>query len=152
MNAKVNPHYQRAEILLQTYTGQGTAMAAITLAAANVEASLAVAWELQQRPQVSSQPPAPGATKQIPVEAIKLATRSDKPETDRWVVIGGNFKQYGITVWPEVLQAAGINPGKLKDRGENNPGVPLVAIYTEKANDEGKLVPDKVIEILKAGA
>lgn len=96
-------------------------------------------------------PAVSGATKQIPVDAIKLATRSEKPETDRWVVIGGNFKQYGITVWPEVLEAAGIKPEKLKDRGENKPGVPLVAIYTEKANDEGKQVPDKVIEIRKAG-
>lgn len=139
MSAQINPHYQRAINLMN----------AKDYAPANVEATLAVVWELQQRPLAAPTAVSAGATKQIPVDAIKLATRSEKPETDRWVVIGGNFKQYGITVWPEVLEAAGIKVDKLKDRGENKPGVPLVAIYTEKANDEGRQVPDKVIEIRK---
>ena len=39
------------------------------------------------------------------VESIKLAAGGEHP---RWVVKGGNFLKYGVTCWPETLEAAGI--------------------------------------------
>ncbi|MGH2583129.1 MAG: hypothetical protein ACRDFQ_09580 [Anaerolineales bacterium] len=79
------------------------------------------------------------------VESIALAAGGDHP---RWVVKGGNFKKFGVTCWPETLEAAGVAE-KLDPLKENKPKGNWVARYTERQNDEGKWVPDKVIELEK---
>lgn len=81
--------------------------------------------------------------KYFDVESIKLAAGGEHP---RWVVKGGKFKKYGVTCWPETLEAAGIKLDPLKD---NKPNGSWVAHYTERQNDEGKWVPDKVTKLVK---
>lgn len=82
----------------------------------------------------------------FPVESIKLAAGGDHP---RWVVKGGNFKKFGVTCWPETLEAAGIAE-KLDPLKDNKPKGRWVARYNERQNDEGRWVPDKVVELVKA--
>ena len=82
------------------------------------------------------------SVKSFKVETIELAAGGDNP---RWVVKGGNFKKFGVTCWPETLEESGIhNLDPLKD---NKPKVDVVAYYSERTNDEGKVVPDKVIRL-----
>lgn len=80
--------------------------------------------------------------KMFEVESIKLAAGGDHP---RWVVKGGNFKKFGVTCWPEMLEAAGLE--KLDPLKENKPKGKWVAHYNERENDEGKWVPDKVLNL-----
>ena len=77
------------------------------------------------------------------VESIKLAAGGEHP---RWVVKGGNFLKYGVTCWPETLEAAGI-AGKLDPMKENQPSEPWLAHYCERQNEEGRWVPDKVVRL-----
>lgn len=79
------------------------------------------------------------------VESIKLAAGGEHP---RWVVKGGNFKKFGVTCWPETLEAAGIGE-KLDPLKDNKPKGNWVAHYTERQNDDGKWVPDKVTKLVK---
>ena len=83
--------------------------------------------------------------KSFEVESIKLAAGGDHP---RWVVKGGNFKKFGVTCWPETLEAAGVAE-KLDPLKDNKPKGDWIAHYTERQNDEGKWVPDKVIKLVK---
>lgn len=87
----------------------------------------------------------PSATKAFDLESIQLAAGGEHP---RWVVRGGNFKKFGVTCWPEVLEAAGIAE-KLDPMKENKPQGRWLARYIERENDEGRLVPDKVVELVK---
>ena len=87
-----------------------------------------------------------GAPKAFELESIQLAAGGEHP---RWVVKGGNFKKFGVTCWPEVLDAAGIAE-KLDPMKENKPKDRWLARYVERQNDEGRLVPDKVVELVKA--
>ncbi len=89
-----------------------------------------------------------GATrngKSFEVESIKLAAGGDHP---RWVVKGGNFKKFGVTCWPETLEAAGVAE-KLDPLKDNKPKGDWIAHYNERQNDEGKWVPDKVLKLVK---
>jgi hypothetical protein len=61
-------------------------------------------------------------------------------------VKGGNFLKYGVTCWPETLEAAGI-ADKLDPLKENEPSESWLAHYTERQNDEGRWVPDKVVRL-----
>lgn len=81
--------------------------------------------------------------KSFEVATIKLAAGGDHP---RWVVKGGNFIKYGVTCWPETLDAAGIAE-KLDPLKDNKPKGQWVAHYNERQNDEGKWVPDKVVSL-----
>ncbi|QYK51491.1 MAG: hypothetical protein KF701_03125 [Anaerolineales bacterium] len=90
---------------------------------------------------------ASAAQKAFELESIQLAAGGEHP---RWVVKGGNFKKFGVTCWPEVLEAAGIAE-KLDPMRENKPTGRWLARYVERENDEGRLVPDKVVELVKAG-
>lgn len=83
--------------------------------------------------------------KSFEVEAIKLAAGGDHP---RWVVKGGKFKKFGVTCWPETLEAAGIAE-KLDPLKDNKPKGNWVAHYNERENEEGKIVPDKVTKLMK---
>jgi hypothetical protein len=97
-------------------------------------------------------PVPPDGQKQIPVESIKLAAGGDHP---RWVIKGGNYKKYGITCWPETLEAAGLlgnedakkNLDPLKD---NKPKAKWTALYVERQDEGGKWVPDKVVRLERA--
>lgn len=77
------------------------------------------------------------------VESIKLAAGGEHP---RWVVRGGNFLKYGVTCWPETLEAAGI-AAKLDPLKDNQPTGTWIAHYNERQNDEGRWVPDKVTRL-----
>ena len=83
--------------------------------------------------------------KSFEVESIKLAAGGDHP---RWVVKGGNFKKFGVTCWPETLEAAGVAE-KLDPLKDNKPKGTWMAHYNERQNDEGKWVPDKVSKLVK---
>lgn len=84
--------------------------------------------------------------KSFEVESIKLAAGGDHP---RWVVKGGKFKKFGVTCWPETLEAAGVAE-KLDPLKDNKPKVQWLAHYTERQNDEGRWVPDKITRLVKA--
>ncbi|MCW5876930.1 MAG: hypothetical protein KIS85_08630 [Anaerolineales bacterium] len=97
-------------------------------------------------PNGSGSPAASGeaapAAKAFEVESIKLAAGGEHP---RWVVKGGNFKKFGVTCWPETLEAAGLSGlDPLKD---NQPQGSWTAHYSERQNDEGRWVPDKVLRL-----
>jgi hypothetical protein len=79
------------------------------------------------------------------VESIKLAAGGDHP---RWVVKGGKFKKFGVTCWPETLEAAGVAE-KLDPLKDNKPKGAWVAHYNQRQNEEGKWVPDKVTRLVK---
>jgi hypothetical protein len=84
--------------------------------------------------------------KAFEIESIKLAAGGENP---RWVVKGGNFKKFGVTCWPETLEAAGV-ADKLDPLKDNKPKGNWVAHYTERQNEEGRWVPDKVTRLVKA--
>lgn len=83
--------------------------------------------------------------KEFEVESIQLAAGGEHP---RWVVRGGKFKKFGVTCWPETLEAAGI--AKLDPLKENKPRGNWTALYTERQNEEGKWVPDKVTKLVNS--
>ena len=59
-----------------------------------------------------------------------------------WKAKGGPFKQFGVTVWPEVFAAAGITN---LDPMRENPVQGYKALYVN--NEQGK--PQKVTALLK---
>lgn len=87
-----------------------------------------------------------GGEKSFELESIQLAAGGEHP---RWVVKGGKFKKFGVTCWPETLQAAGI-ADKMDPLKENKPKGNWLAHYVERQNDEGKWVPDKVVALEKS--
>jgi len=86
----------------------------------------------------------------IEIDSIKLASGGDHP---RWVVMGGWAKQFGITCWPETLQAAGLL-ATLDPLKENLVGAGYRAYYTKKVkkDDPSKMTADKVVKIVRLGA
>lgn len=56
--------------------------------------------------------PAPAMTGEITFTAGTLAATVDKGKT-YWKIMGGQYQTYGVTVWPEVLTAAGFDPAAL---------------------------------------
>jgi hypothetical protein len=107
-------------------------------------------------PEAAVEPTKNGASKQpfqrldgeksFEVESVKLASGGEHP---RWTIKGGNFKKFGVTVWPETLEAAGMME-HLDPLKENKPQATWTAYYVEKLNDEGKAVPDKIVRLAKA--
>ena len=83
--------------------------------------------------------------KEFEIQSIQLAAGGEHP---RWVVKGGKFKKFGVTCWPETLEAAGIAE-KMDPLKENKPKGHWVAKYTERQNEEGRWVPDKVVSLVK---
>lgn len=105
-------------------------------------------YSLKQREAAPvAKPSAPvGGEKSFPVEAVKLASGGEHP---RWVVMGGNFKKFGVTAWPEVLEAAGMLE-HLDPMKENKPQASWTAFYTERMGEDGKTKPDKVVRLERA--
>ena len=62
-----------------------------------------------------------------------------------WKVKGGPYAKFGVTIWPETLAKAGINPEEL-DPGDEYPLYGYVAHF--QLNDEGK--PQKVVALVKS--
>lgn len=92
----------------------------------------------------------PQAVNGLTFEAETLAASVNDGKT-YWKVKGGQFSKYGVTVWPEVLQAA-IQSGALWDiEGELDPlqTYPLSGIIAHYAvNDKGQ--PSKVTMLQRA--
>jgi len=101
--------------------------------------------EAKSQTKPAQAPQAQPGEKSIPVTSIKLAAGGDHP---RWVVKGGKLVKFGVTCWPETLEAAGI-AGKLDPLKDNKPSGSWIAYYSERTNDEGKTVPDKVLRLVK---
>jgi len=101
--------------------------------------------EEARSPHNGSQETATRNGKEFEIQSIQLAAGGEHP---RWVVKGGKFKKFGVTCWPETLEAAGI-ADKLNPLKENKPRGHWVAKYSERQNDEGKWVPDKVVALVK---
>lgn len=80
-------------------------------------------------------------TDRMPVETIVLASGGENP---RWVVKGGKYKRYGVTCWPEVLDAWSVTG--LDPMTENRIEGGWMAIFSLK--DDGR--PDKVIKFVPA--
>ena len=84
-------------------------------------------------------------TESIEVEAIEYVGKN------RWVVKGGWATKHGITVWPEVLEAAGLEGLPMDKEVKASPG--WVATYTRKLKQDGSgLTADKVIRLEKVEA
>lgn len=64
-----------------------------------------------------------------------------------WKVRGGQFTKYGVSIWPEVLTAAGIEPSTLNPAQEYQL-TGYNAMYQTKIHN-GKEVPDKVLSLQK---
>lgn len=74
-------------------------------------------------------------------EAAELLHRSGKA----WKIKGGKFTEYGVTIWPEILEAAGIMPEEL----DTNKTYPLngYTAYYEEITEKG--YPKKVSRLAK---
>ena len=84
-------------------------------------------------------------TKTFVVETLSVEVKGGKRYTK---AKGGNFKMYGVNVWPEVLALPPLEWDAEQLDGADYPApTGLTAIYTEKAiekDGEQKMVPDKV--------
>jgi hypothetical protein len=99
---------------------------------------------LQPASQPAATAPAATMTEGISFKAEKLIATVDKGKV-YWKVTGANYQQFGVSVWPEVLEEAGFEPEEM------NPLKALdlrgfTAICTVK--DNGK--PKKVTQLVKA--
>ncbi len=80
--------------------------------------------------------------KSITAERLSVSMKDGKYY---YKVVGKPFTEYGITVWPEVFEAVGLEVKP--DALPNIAG--WYVEYTEKpANDKGKIWPDKVTRLL----
>lgn len=80
-------------------------------------------------------------------DAVSLDGSMNKGKT-YWKVKGGQFSKYGVTVWPEVLEAAGFDIAHL------DPNVTydlhgFKARYQMGPNDQGVMKPEKVYELAR---
>ncbi len=81
--------------------------------------------------------------KTFAVETLSVEVKGGK----RYVKAkGGNFKMYGVNVWPEVLEMPPLEWIADELDGADYPApTGLTAIYIEKTLDGGKVVPDKIV-------
>ena len=82
----------------------------------------------------------PDATYTFEAERLVGSTTGDKVY---WKVQGGKFSQYGVTIWPEVLEAAGFAADQDPTQEYNLEG--YTAYYT--LNDKQK--PNKIVNLAK---
>jgi hypothetical protein len=125
----------------RAYVGKliGAAPSAKTaIEAINVDAQ---PGDLEYTPISDSQPATP-----LTFEADKLSVTVS--EGKKYVKVkGGKFQQFGVSVWPEVLKAAGIDWDKLDPmKGEYQ--IDMIALYA--LNEKGK--PSKVTQLSKSHA
>ena len=91
-----------------------------------------------ERSRNGTAPPAPNNDR-LTFQAQRLIGESRKGK-DYWKVAGGRFAKFGVRVWPEVLEAAGIDVDSLDTSQEYE--LSLTAVYIE---EDGK--PVKVISL-----
>jgi hypothetical protein len=77
-------------------------------------------------------------------DAVELVGESSGGK-ESWKVKGGKFTQYGVRIWPEILDAAGI-PSENLDVSRTYKLDGYTAYYVE--NDKGN--PQKVVNLAKA--
>jgi len=92
--------------------------------------------------QDAQQQQSDSTAKTFVVETLSVEVKSGK----RYVKAkGGNFKMYGVNVWPELLEMPPLQWIADELDGADYPApTGLTAIYVEKTLDGGKVVPDKV--------
>ena len=83
----------------------------------------------------------PDAAYTFDAERLVGSTSGDKVY---WKVQGGQFSQYGVTIWPEVAEAAGFHLDQFDPQQEYDISG-YTAYYT--LNDKGK--PNKVVNLAK---
>ena len=95
-------------------------------------------------PPVAQHPDGP-----LTFEAESLVGSTSQGKT-YWKVQGGQFKKFGVTVWPEVLTAAGFNM-ELLNPAENYNLLGYTATYLLNAEKStvDKVVPDKVVKLTR---
>lgn len=98
----------------------------------------------QLPPQAGSVAPPQASGEGLTFKAEKLVATITDGKT-YWKVKGGKFAQYGVTIWPEVIAAAGWDVDALKPTESYNL-TGYVASYA--LNEKGK--PSKVTELVKA--
>lgn len=85
-------------------------------------------------PKPAANSPAGWPAGEFPAETLVCNISDGKPS---WRVKGGRFAKYGITVWPEVLTAAGMDPKKLST-AETYDLAGYTAFYSEYPSDKAK--------------
>ena len=118
--------------------------------AGTLKAHGALPSQLANTPKAPTAPkaatlPQPSGDKTFVVETLSVEVKGGK----RYVKAkGGNFKMYGVNVWPEVLALPPLEWNADDLDGADYPApTGLTAIYIEKAiekDGEQKMVPDKV--------
>ena len=93
-------------------------------------------------PKIVADPPGTEPQEMQSFEATELVHKSGKS----WGVKGGKFTQYGVTIWPEVLEDAGIMPNEL-DTSLVYPLQNYTAYYNELTE---KGYPKKIVKLAKA--
>jgi hypothetical protein len=113
-------------------------------------------------PATTSQP-APAVAPAAPAIVPAPATQANLLEYDAvklmgsmykgkpyWKVLGGQYSKFGVTVWPEVLEAAGIAMSTLDVSNENGYSLAgFKARYQMGPNEKGEMKPDKVYELVR---
>ena len=94
-------------------------------------------------PPASVPPPSTQPDGDLLFEA-ELLVGSTSGDKTYWKVQGGQFSKYGVTIWPEVLDAAGFDASQLDATSTYNLNG-YTAYYSLK--DTGK--PDKVVNLSK---
>ena len=85
---------------------------------------------------------APGKPGELAFDAEKLVPNVNDG-TVYWKIKGGNFQKWGVTVWPEVLRKAGLNPDELDPIN----GLDLTGWTAVYIVDPEKGHPKKVVEL-----
>ena len=96
-----------------------------------------------------------------PVQPLSPATQAQLLEYDAvslvgsmykgkpyWKVTGGQYSKFGVTVWPEVLTAAGLDPAQL-DPNNTYSLAGFKARFQMGPNEKGEMKPDKVYELVR---
>ena len=107
--------------------------------------------QAQSPPPTSSVPPPAAAQHEgsLSFEAESLVGSTSEGKT-YWKVRGGMFKKFGVTIWPEVLKAAGfdadiLNPAMTYDLT----GYTATCLLNAEKSRPEKEVPDKVVKLTK---
>jgi len=90
-------------------------------------------------PIAKSAPPKAQTGETFQAETMEATVNKGKAY---WKIKGGKFAKFGVTIWPEVLEAAGFNLEEL-DTGESYSLAGYVASYSLK--EDGK--PEKVVKL-----
>ena len=94
-------------------------------------------------PPPASDPP-PQTQEDLFFEAESMAATTESGKAPRWKVKGGKYMEWGVTIWPEVLEAAGFDPNGLDPSTVYN--LEGYTAYCE-ANEKGN--PKKVVNLSK---